>query len=314
MKYVRVRKIALLLILVSLPVLVSLHPGVQLRAGLLAQKLRGHLPGITWTELAVRMLPSPLRTPVGRMILPSHPHWIQKLDFPIDQGQRWGMYTIFNGPTTQLEMLDCHFSVLGPGVTPHPPHQHLEEELIIPLSGALAVIRLSEGNPPEQSTETVVPGQIVYHAPNGFHTIRAEAPDHPATYLVFKWRANSPAKHESVLRSSTFDFDRPEFASSEAAEKWSTHLVFESPTPHLAKLHCHLSTLKPGGGYDPHADAYDVALILLSGVVETLDRQVGSPSVVFYSANRTHGMRNTGTATAKYLVVEFHASSHADGH
>jgi len=314
MKYVSVRKVVLLVIVVSLPVLLFFHAGAQRRAGLLAQKLKGRLPGITWADLAVRMLPSPLRTSVGKMILPSHPHWIQKLDFPTDQGQPWAMYTIFNGPTSQLEMLDCHFSVLGPGVTPHPPHQHLEEELIIPMSGALAVIRLGAGNPPEQSTERVMPGQIVYHAPNDFHTIRSECPNRPATYLVFKWRGYSLSKQESVLRSSTFDFDRPEFASPDTSAKWMTRLVFESPTPQLEKLHCHLSTLKPGGGYDPHADAYDVALILLSGVVETLDRQVGSPSVVFYSANRAHGIRNTGTATARYLILEFHGSIYADDH
>jgi quercetin dioxygenase-like cupin family protein len=314
MKYGRVKKIALIAIGVSLPVLVSLHPGAQRRADLLAAKFRGYLPGITWTELAVRMLPSPLRTRVGELILPSHPHWIQRLDFPIDRSRPWTVYTIADGPTTRLEMLDCHLSVLGPGVTPHRPHQHPEEELIIPLSGALTIIRVRDTHPPEEATERVVPGQIVFHAADDSHTLRGESPDGPATYLVLKWRANARSKHESVLRSSTFDFDRPEFSSSEASAKFVTHLVFESPTAHLEKLQCHLSILKPDGGYDPHADDYDVALILLSGVVETLGRRVDSPSVVFYSANRTHGIRNTGTSTAKYLVVEFHGSSHIDDH
>lgn len=314
MKSATGRTIALLLIVVGLLVLVSLHPGGQRRAGLVAQKLRGHIPEITWTDLAVMMLPSPLRPWVEERILPSRPHWIRKLDFPTNRSKPWTVYNIFEGSTARLEMLDCHFSVLRPGGMPHAPHRHPEEELVIPLSGELAIVRGSRANPPEEITERAAPGQIVYHAPNEAHTTRIESPDHPATYVVFKWRGKSVLRHETDLRPSTFNFDRPELASSDASKKWITHLVFESPTPYLAKLHCHLSILKPGGGYDPHADPYDVGLVLLSGEVETLDRQVSSPSVVFYSANRAHGLRNTGTATAKYLVIEFHGSSHPQDH
>lgn len=314
MKIGKHRKLALVIIVVSLPVLFFLHPGGQRRTDLLSQKLRGYLPGITWAETAVRMIPNPLRAPAANFILPSHPHWVQKLDFPSKQDKPWAIFTIFDGPTTRLAMLDCHLSVLQPGVTPHPPHQHLEEEILMPLSGPLAVIRASGANASDQTVEMAAPGQMIYHAPNEFHTIRAEDPDHPATYLVFKWHATPSTKPETALRSSIIDFDRPEFASSDDSAKWTTNVVFESPTPYLAKLHGHLSTLKPGGGYDPHSDSYDVAVILLSGVVETLDRQVEAPSVVFYSANRPHGMRNKGMATAKYLVIEFHGSNLAEDH
>jgi quercetin dioxygenase-like cupin family protein len=314
MKSGKVSRIILLIVVISLPVLLYFHPGGQRRLGLLTQKVRGYLPGVSWTELFVRMIPNPVRTPAAKVLLPNHPHWIQKLDFPLTQSRPWAVYAIFEGPTTRLEMLDCHFSVLQPGVTPHRPHQHPEEELIIPLSGPLGVIRLSKADPPEQRIETASPGQIIYHAPNEFHTIHAEDTQNPVSYAVFKWRAEPLQKQETVLRSGTYDFDRPEFASTEGSAKWNTHLIFESPTPYLAKLHCHLSTLQPGGGYDPHADSYDVALVVLSGVVETLDRQVEAPSVVFYSANRPHGIRNTGTVTAKYLVVEFHSSNDSDDH
>ena len=316
MKNRKIRNIVIFIIVVGLPLLLFLHPGGQRRMDLLTQKIRGYLPGITWTELAVRMIPNPLRAPVANLVLPSHPHWIQKLVFPEIQDKPWAIYTVYDGPTTRLEMFDCHVSVLKSGVTPHPPHQHVEEELLMPLKGNLAVIRAIRKNATasEQTVEIAAPGQIIYHAPDGFHTIRAEDPDHPATYLVFKWRTNLSLKPEAALRSSIFSLDRAETTPPDTSTKWVRNVVFEGPTPHLAKLHGHISLMKPGGGYDPHSDPYDVAIVLLSGAVETLDRKVDAPSVIFYSANRPHGLRNAGTVDARYLVMEFHAGSDADNH
>jgi quercetin dioxygenase-like cupin family protein len=72
-------------------------------------------------------------------------------------------------------------------------------------------------------------------------------------------------------------------------------------------LNVHLSVLEPGAGYAPHRDPYEVAILVLSGRVETLDCEVGPRSVVFYPAGELHGMRNPGHDKAVYLVVEFHA-------
>jgi hypothetical protein len=66
--------------------------------------------------------------------------------------------------------------------------------------------------------------------------------------------------------------------------------------------------LQPESGYPPHADAYDVAIVLFSGEVETLDQRVTAPAVIYYSAGEPHGMRNVGDQPARYLVFEFHVS------
>ena len=83
-------------------------------------------------------------------------------------------------------------------------------------------------------------------------------------------------------------------------------LLFESPTVHLGKLHAHITDLQPGAGYPPHADAYDVAIVVLSGQVETLRPKIEPFSVIYYSAGETHGMKNVGDTVARYLVFEFH--------
>jgi hypothetical protein len=68
----------------------------------------------------------------------------------------------------------------------------------------------------------------------------------------------------------------------------------------------------PGAGYEPHVDAYDVAIFVVSGKVETLGQVVEPNSVIFYSAGEPHGMKNVGQEPAKYLVFEMHGpgSSH----
>src|SRR5262249_44735384 len=74
---------------------------------------------------------------------------------------------------------------------------------------------------------------------------------------------------------------------------------------------CHLSTLAPGAGYDPHCDPYDVAMILLDGELESLDQRLTPHSVIFYPAGQPHGLKNPGAIPARYLVFEFHGSDRA---
>jgi hypothetical protein len=45
---------------------------------------------------------------------------------------------------------------------------------------------------------------------------------------------------------------------------------------------------------------------LLSGVVETVGYTVEAPSAIFYAAHQPHGIKNTGTIPAQYIVFEFH--------
>ncbi|MGB6680380.1 MAG: glycosyltransferase, partial [Candidatus Bathyarchaeia archaeon] len=75
------------------------------------------------------------------------------------------------------------------------------------------------------------------------------------------------------------------------------------------KLHCHITTMQPGAGYAPHADSYDVAILLLEGTVETLGQRVSSQAVIFYAAGEPHGIKNIGDIPACYLVFEFHRNA-----
>lgn len=239
-----------------------------------------------------------------RRVLASEVH-PQTLPLKPDLVRGWKPYPLFNGATTETETFSCHTSVLVKGHIPHPPHRHREEEILIMLSGEGDVILPEVSGPNGDHVIRLKPGQFVYY-PAGFpHTLQAVS-EAPANYLMFKWYAR-PKSLDSML--SFGQFDMMESFRGEVKSGFITRKLFEGPTGCLKKLHCHTSILTPGAGYSPHADPYDVALIILEGEVETLDRRAHPHDVIFYAAGAPHGIRNPGTVPAKYLVFEFHGRS-----
>jgi len=89
---------------------------------------------------------------------------------------------VCQAPTATLDELECHITTLNPGETPHPPHQHPDEEVVIVQEGI--VESLVNG-----STRVVGPGSVIFQASNQLHSIR-NVGTVPATYHVIKW--NSP--------------------------------------------------------------------------------------------------------------------------
>lgn len=88
----------------------------------------------------------------------------------------------FQAPTATLDELECHVTTLNPGESPHPPHQHRDEELIIVRDGMIESLLNGE-------TRRVGPGSVIFQASNQVHGIR-NVEQSPATYYVIKW--NSP--------------------------------------------------------------------------------------------------------------------------
>lgn len=225
------------------------------------------------------------------------------IPLPPDDEKGWKPYFIFNGTTTGMRALSCHVSVLTHNQCPHPPHRHDEEEILLVLSGEVEIVLPDIGGSDQDQHKCLTPGQLVYYPAHFAHTLRTVSTQ-PANYLMFKW-VTGPSTEHSQLPFGLYDIfgHVRELADQEG---FRTRLVFEGPTVCLQKLHCHVSTLAPGAGYDAHIDAHDVAIIVLEGQVETLGAHAGPHSVIFYPAGEPHGMLNPGDATARYVVFEFH--------
>jgi XRE family transcriptional regulator, regulator of sulfur utilization len=90
-------------------------------------------------------------------------------------------------PTATLDELEIHITTLNPGETPHPPHQHPAEELIIIKEGTVESLVNGE-------MRRVGPGSIIFQASNQLHSLRNIGTT-PATYHVIQWKSPStPAK------------------------------------------------------------------------------------------------------------------------
>lgn len=231
-----------------------------------------------------------------------------RLPLKTNKDTGWQPYPVFAGHTKCIDKMSCHVSALDVGASPHPPHDHDDEELLVMLSGEAELELPEPGDDGQPSPTTLRPGEFVYY-PAGFSHTLTTTGHSPANYLMFKWRGTRRGagnelafrKHDALSYAMPSD-DRPGFRPRR---------VFQQPTGYLGLLNCHVSTLSPGAGYDPHEDAYDVAIVLLQGTVEAAGERLVDHGVMFFAAGVTHGIFNPGPGTARYLVFEFHAHGDA---
>jgi XRE family transcriptional regulator, regulator of sulfur utilization len=101
--------------------------------------------------------------------------------------------SFFSAPTATLKRLEVHVTTLNPGQSPHPPHQHPNEEMIIIQKGTLET--LSNGQ-----WKRVGPGSVIFNGSNQLHGLRNVGAE-PAVYHVINFQSAetpvSPAEQPS---------------------------------------------------------------------------------------------------------------------
>jgi XRE family transcriptional regulator, regulator of sulfur utilization len=92
----------------------------------------------------------------------------------------WGaVRQVMRDRTPTLDELEIHISTLKPGQSPHAPHQHQHEELLILKEGSLETFQSG-------TTRRVGPGGIIFQASNEMHNV-TNVGQTPATYYVIGW-------------------------------------------------------------------------------------------------------------------------------
>jgi len=92
----------------------------------------------------------------------------------------WGAVRhVMRAPTPTLDELEIHISTLAPGKSPHAPHQHQHEELLILKDGTLETFQ-------NGATRRVGQGGIIFQASNEPHNV-TNVGSTPATYYVIGW-------------------------------------------------------------------------------------------------------------------------------
>ena len=94
--------------------------------------------------------------------------------------------SFFKVRTPTLEQLEVHVTTLNPGKSPHPPHRHPNEEMLIIRQGTVEALVNGEW-------KRVGPGSVIFFASNQLHGLRNVGRE-PAVYHVINFKtAATPA-------------------------------------------------------------------------------------------------------------------------
>lgn len=91
--------------------------------------------------------------------------------------------SFFSSPTATLENLELHVTTLNPGQSPHLPHRHPNEEMIILRQGTVETLSNCEW-------KRVGPGSVIFNGSNQLHGLKNVGSE-PAIYHVINWKSSS---------------------------------------------------------------------------------------------------------------------------
>ena len=134
------------------------------------------------TRLAIVIVCTALASSVATIVAQQHVQKSTVFDWSTadTKPNDWGkVRQVVRTPTPTLEELEIHISTLNPGKSPHAPHQHQHEELLILKEGTLETFQSG-------TTRRVGPGGIIFQASNELHNV-TNVGQTPATYFVIGW-------------------------------------------------------------------------------------------------------------------------------
>ena len=110
------------------------------------------------------------------------------------------------------------------------------------------------------------------------------------------------------LVSNLFDWEK---LVVEPNAKGVRRAVFDGSTATVDKIHCHITTLKPGEkSGEPSKHLQEEVIIVKEGTVEANwdgNSKTGGPgSVIFFAAGATTFLRNAGATPCTYTVIYYY--------
>ena len=114
--------------------------------------------------------------------------------------------------------------------------------------------------------------------------------------------AAKPTLHSSVFQWADLKVHQTKVGESRP--------VCDAPTPALADLEIHITTLNPGQEPPPpHHHAAEELMIIRDGTLAAMQNGqtniVGPGGIIFEASNEEHGLRNVGANPATYYVIKF---------
>jgi quercetin dioxygenase-like cupin family protein len=99
--------------------------------------------------------------------------------------------SFFSAPTATLKNLEVHVTTLNPGLMPHQPHRHPNEEMVIIQHGTVEV--LSNG-----AWKRVGVGSVIFNGSNQLHGLKNVGSE-PAVYHVINFQSDATPAGETAF-------------------------------------------------------------------------------------------------------------------
>ena len=128
-----------------------------------------------------------------------------------------------------------------------------------------------------------------------------------SVFIAIAGIALAESNGKPIMHSSVFNWAALKMKPTKMGE---SRPVFDAPTPALAELECHITTLNPGESpHPPHRHPAEELMIIREGTLEALQGDqtniVTAGGIIFEASNELHGLRNVGTNAATYFVIKF---------
>jgi quercetin dioxygenase-like cupin family protein len=208
---------------------------------------------------------------------------------------------VSDNPTSTLQVFECHITTLNPGQASHPPHRHATEELIIMKEGTVEVHINGNLSP-------AGPGSTLFYSSMDTHRVRNIGQGR-ATYFVVNLATaatyGTSIATEPVLPSRVYHHELLNVVPTAVGERRD---IMNGRTKTLVNLETHITTLKPGAtNHEPHRHPDDEVVLVREGTLEVMingktDR-AGPGSVLFFSSNDLHNMKNVGPTPVVMHII-----------
>ena len=109
--------------------------------------------------------------------LPSERYSFESLPVRVDPKTHAESRQVFRGVTHDGFPIDLHITTMPPGQSPHPPHHHVHEEIMMVQQGKIEMTISGK-------TCVVGPGSVIFVHSNDEHGLKSVG-DVPAQYFVF---------------------------------------------------------------------------------------------------------------------------------
>lgn len=86
-------------------------------------------------------------------------------------------HAVLDGETNTGYPIEAHITELNAGASPHPPHQHVHDEMIFLQSGTIEATLNGK-------TERLTPGSLCYFHSNDLHAVHNPGPDRAVYFVI----------------------------------------------------------------------------------------------------------------------------------